>query len=36
MVPDQNPNAGPRFTFRHFVILSVYCAVLFKVVIPLI
>jgi hypothetical protein len=35
MVPDQNPNAGHRFTFRHFLILSVYFAVLFKVVIPL-
>jgi hypothetical protein len=29
-------NVGFRFTLRHFIILSAHCAVLFKVIIPLI
>jgi hypothetical protein len=36
MVPGQSHNAGLRFTLRHFIILSVYGAVLFKVIIPLV
>jgi hypothetical protein len=32
----QAHNVGFRFTLRHLIILSVHCAVLFKVVIPLI
>jgi hypothetical protein len=36
MGPGQAHNVGFRFTFRHFVILSAYFAILLKVVIPLI
>ncbi len=35
MVRDHSQRAGFRFTFRHLIILIVYCAGLFKVIIPI-